>query len=147
MPTIVHFDISADDINRARKFYENAFGWKISVMEGFPDYYEIATTDLQGKEGIGGGITKRQQPLQTGITEFIGVPSIDETIAGVTRFGGKLLQSKQAIPGYGYLALCIDTENNVFGLFEDDKNAGAEMAAAEEITDKYKTIKEQQTKL
>jgi predicted enzyme related to lactoylglutathione lyase len=146
MPTIVHFDISADDINRARKFYENTFGWKISVMEGFPDYYEIATTDLQGEEGIGGGITRRQYPQQSGITEFIGVHSIEETVTRVTRSGGKVLQPKQAIPGYGYLALCIDTENNVFGLFEDDKNAGAEMVTAEE-TDKYKTIKEQQTKL
>lgn len=147
MPTIVHFDISSDDINRARKFYENVFNWKISVMEGFSDYYEIATTDLQGKQGIGGGITRRQYQQQSGITEFIGVHSIDETITGVTHFGGKVLQPKQAIPGYGYLALCIDTENNVFGLFEDDKNAGAEMASVEETTNKHEAIKQHQTKL
>ncbi|MFC1938880.1 VOC family protein [Chloroflexota bacterium] len=29
MPTIVHFDISADDVERAKKFYEGLFDWKM----------------------------------------------------------------------------------------------------------------------
>jgi hypothetical protein len=29
MPTIVHFDIPADDIEGAKKFYSDLFGWKI----------------------------------------------------------------------------------------------------------------------
>lgn len=103
MPTIVHFDISANDLNRARQFYENMFGWKINIMQGFADYYEIETNNLEGKDGIGGGITKRQQPEQTGITQFIGVKSIDESIARTTIFGGQVLQPKQAIPGYGFM--------------------------------------------
>lgn len=45
------------------------------------------------------------------------------------------------------MALCTDTENNIFGLFEDDKNAGAEMIADEKIVNRYEAIKEQQTKL
>lgn len=147
MPTIIHFDISADDLDRARKFYEKLFGWRITAMEGFLDYYEIETTDLQGKKSIGGGITKRQQPQQTGINEFIGVASIDESIAKVTSLGGKILQPKQIIPGYGYMALCADTENNAFGLFEDDKNAGIELMSDEETTNRYEAMKEQQTKL
>lgn len=146
MPTIIHFDISADDIDRARQFYEKMFGWKISVMEGFPDYNEIETTDLQGNKSIGGGITKRQQP-QGGITQFIGIASIDESIARVTKLGGKIIQSKHAIPEFGYMAVCTDTENNVFGLFEDDKSAGVESVTNEEVTNRYEAIKEQQTKL
>lgn len=146
MPTIIHFDISADDIDRARQFYEKMFGWKISLMEGFPDYYEIETIDLKGNKSIGGGITKKQQS-QDGITQFIGIASIDESIARVTNLGGKIIQSKQAVPGYGYMAVCTDTENNVFGLFEDDKSAGVELVADEEVANRYEAIKEHQTKL
>jgi predicted enzyme related to lactoylglutathione lyase len=123
MATIVHFDIGADNPERAKKFYEELFGWKIGTMPGFPGYYEIETADLNGRQGVGGGLTKRENPQQTGITNFIGVSSIDETVAKLNRLGGKLIQSKQPIPGYGYIALCTDTENNLFGLFQEDKEA------------------------
>lgn len=121
MSTIVHFDISADDLNRAKTFYEKLFGWSIDTLEGFPDYYEIETVDVNGKESVGGGITKRTDPTQAGITNFIGVQSIDDSLEKLSQLGGKILQPKQEIPGYGWLAVCTDTENNVIGLFEDLK--------------------------
>ncbi len=123
MATIVHFDISADNPGRAKKFYEAIFGWKIGPIAGFENYYEIETADLSGIKGIGGGITKRENPQQTCITNFIGVLSIDETIAKLTSLGGKVIQAKQTVPGYGFLAVCTDTENNLFGLFQEEKNA------------------------
>ena len=123
MAAIVHFDIGADDLDRAKKFYEELFNWKIASMPGLSNYYEITTSDIHGVHSIGGGLTKREKPLQNGITNFIGAVSINETIAKLDKLGGKIIQSKQAIPGYGYVAVCTDTENNVFGLFEDDKNA------------------------
>ena len=121
MSTIVHFDIGTDNPQRARKFYEELFGWKIGAISGFPDYYEIETTDITGAKGVAGGLTKRNSLQQNGITNFIGVSSIDETIAKIDSLGGKVIQPKQVIPGYGYLALCVDTEKNVFGLFQEDK--------------------------
>ena len=60
MATIVHFDIGADNPERAKKFYEALFGWKIGTMPGFPGYYEIETTDLNNARGVGGGLTKRE---------------------------------------------------------------------------------------
>ncbi len=122
MATIVHFDIGADNPDRAKKFYEELFGWKIETIPGFQDYYEIETADLNGVKGIGGGLTKRQNPGQTGITNFIGVKSIEEAMSKVSVLGGKV-QSKHVIPGYSYIAMCTDTENNGFGLFQDDKQA------------------------
>ena len=123
MATIVHFDIGADNPERAKKFYEALFGWKIGTMPGFPDYYKIETTDLNNVRGVGGGLTKRDNPQQSGITNFIGVTSIDETVAKLNELGGRVIQAKQSIPGYGYVAICFDTENNLFGLFQDDKQA------------------------
>lgn len=123
MATIIHFDIGADKPERAKSFYEALFNWKINPVGGFPDYYEIATTGLDGNKGVGGGITKREHPQQTGITHFVGVLSVDEASEKVKALGGRIIQPKQAVPGYGYLVLCTDTENNVFGLFQEDKNA------------------------
>ena len=122
MPTIVHFDISADDLKRAKKFYEDLFEWKITSLPGPVEYYLIETTDLNGNQSIGGGMAKRANP-EGKITQFIGVNSIDEYIVRVEKLGGKVIEHKWPVPGWGYLAVCLDTENNTFGLWEDDKNA------------------------
>ena len=122
MPTIVHFDISADDIERAKKFYSDLFGWKIESFPGPTEYYIIQTESLEGKTGVTGGIAKRENPDQK-ITNFIAVPSIDDYIAKVEKLGGKIIEPKKAIPTIGYIAGCQDTEQNTFGLIELDKDA------------------------
>lgn len=117
MATLVHFDLSADDPVRAKKFYEELFDWKFEILTGPTNYYLIETKDLEGKPGIGGGMSKRQAPQQAGITNFIGVKSIDDSVKKVLKLGGQIVQPKQVLPGWGFLALCKDTEDNVFGLF------------------------------
>jgi predicted enzyme related to lactoylglutathione lyase len=118
MPTIVHFDIAADDVKRAASFYEQLFGWKVSRPPGPMEYYLIGTTDREGRPGVGGGIGTRQGPGQA-ITNFIGVDSIDAYLRRVSALGGRVLQPKMPVPGFGFLAVCLDTENNPFGLWED----------------------------
>jgi len=122
MPTIVHFDIATDDPERAKKFYEAMFDWKMESPPGMTDYYLIETTDLNGERGVGGGLGKRGEPNQK-ITSYIGVDSIEEYVAKVEKLGGKVVQSKLGVPGWGYLAICYDTEGNMFGLWQDDKGA------------------------
>jgi predicted enzyme related to lactoylglutathione lyase len=122
MPTIVHFDIAADDPGRAKKFYTELFGWKMEKPQETMEYYLVGTTTLDGEEGVGGGIGKRATAKQ-GITNFIGVPSVDEYLAKVEKLGGSIVAPKMAVPGWGYLATCMDTENNLFGLWEEEENA------------------------
>ncbi len=122
MPTIVHFDIPVDDIERARKFYEELFDWKIEKVPGEMPYFLIETTDLDGQRSIGGGMARREKTEQQ-ITNFIGVPSIDDYINRVQALGGKVVEPRTPIVGWGYLAVCLDSENNTFGLWEDDTNA------------------------
>ena len=122
MPTIVHFDISADDIERARNFYSELFGWKIKKFPGPMDYFLIETESLDGKPGITGGIARRENPQQK-ITNFVAVPSIDEYFSRVEKLGGKVIEPKRAIPTIGYIAGCEDTEGNTFGLLEIDEDA------------------------
>jgi predicted enzyme related to lactoylglutathione lyase len=122
MPTIVHFDVAADDPERAKKFYRELFDWKMENPPGMTDYYLIETKDLNGERGVGGGLGKRGDPGQR-ITSYIGVGSVDEYAARVEKLGGILVQPKMTVPGWGYLAVCLDTEDNMFGLWQDDKNA------------------------
>ena len=42
MPNLYHFSINADDVARARRFYERAFGWKFNAW-GPPNFYMIET--------------------------------------------------------------------------------------------------------
>lgn len=120
MATIVHFDISVDDTERARAFYQQLFGWKIEKF-GPMDYYMIQTSDLEGKPGLGGGMAKREAGSHAGVTNFIGVASMNKTLEQIAQLGGKVLSQPQPVPGYGTMALCMDTENNVFGIFEETR--------------------------
>ena len=109
-------------MERAKEFYGELFDWKIELLPGPVPYCLIQTTDLDGNEGVGGGLAKRNTPGQ-GITNFIGVSSVDEYIARIEKLGGKVIEPKMAVPGWGYLAVCLDTENNTFGIWEEDENA------------------------
>lgn len=122
MPTIVHFDIPADDPARARQFYSSLFNWTFEAPPGFTDYYLFTTTDSEGRPATGGGLGKRGDPDQR-IVQYIGVESIDRYLAEVTRLGGKVVMQKMPVPSFGYLAHCQDTEGNIFGLWEEDASA------------------------
>lgn len=122
MPTIVHFDIPSDDPLRAKQYYESLFGWRMEGPPGMTDYYLIETEDLNGTRGVGGGLGRRGEPSQR-IAAYIGVDNIDDYSRKVENLGGKVVQPKMTVPGWGYLAICVDTEGNTFGLWQEDKNA------------------------
>ena len=119
MPTIVHFDIASDNPQRAKAFYESLFAWKIENPEGMADYFLIETEDGDGNKGLGGGLGQRGDPAQK-ITVYIGVDEIEKYSKQVEALGGKMISPKMTVPGWGYLAICEDTEGNQFGLWQDD---------------------------
>jgi predicted enzyme related to lactoylglutathione lyase len=121
MPRVVHFDINADQPERAIKFYTDVFGWKIAKWEGPIDYW-LVTTGEEGSPGINGGIMERMSPSATTLNT-IDVSSLDDSVTKVTSHGGKVIRPKTAIPGVGYIAYCEDTEGNVFGLIQEDESA------------------------
>lgn len=122
MPTIVHFDIPADDLERAKRFYARLFGWKFEKPIETMEYYLVDTEDLEGNPGTGGGMGKRETADQK-IMNYIGVTSVDEYLAKIENLGGKVLMQKTAVTGMGYLAICMGTENNPFGLWEEKQEA------------------------
>jgi predicted enzyme related to lactoylglutathione lyase len=119
MHPLVWFDIAADDMKRAQKFYGKLFGWKFERM-GEMDYWHI---QLGGKMGLTeGGITQRQNPHHS-ITTYVGVPSVSRFVTKLKKLGGTVCLPKTAVPGRGYFAICLDTEKNAFALWEPNEKA------------------------
>ncbi|MFL5802628.1 MAG: VOC family protein [Roseiflexaceae bacterium] len=121
MPRVVHFELSADDPERATKFYSTVFGWQINKWDGPQDYWLI-TTGEAGTPGIDGAIMRRMEGGAP-VVNTIDVPSVDQFVAKIIANGGALALPKMAIPGVGYVAYCIDTEGTTFGLMQRDPTA------------------------
>jgi len=116
---VVHFEIPADDIERAKLFYTKLFGWEINALDGRSNYLLIRSTD---RTSLSGGLLKRFNPKQTTILYF-DVSSVDEYTAKVRDLGGRIVAAKKSVPETGYFAICLDTENNTFGIWEENPNA------------------------
>jgi predicted enzyme related to lactoylglutathione lyase len=115
---IVHFEIPADDVERARSFYAELFGWQFSNSPGYPDYWMV------GGEGMnhGIGLMARQNPGHVQ-THYFSVESVADYQARAERLGAKVLMPKSPVPGMGWFAMCQDAEGNVFGLWQEDRAA------------------------
>lgn len=132
MGRVSHFEITADDPDRAAAFYRKAFGWEFNDWGG-PFKYLLATTGPKDQVGIDGAIMGRNDHKQA-VINTISVDNWEEGARAVSEAGGQVLMDKDAIPGQGYFAYCRDTEGNVFGIFQADPTAQAPapVGAAEE---------------
>jgi predicted enzyme related to lactoylglutathione lyase len=121
MPRPIHFEISADEPTRAVKFYQDVFGWKIEKWNGPLEYWMVMTGE-QNQPGIDGGLMRREKTFPP-TTNTIDVPSVDDFIAKILKSGGKVVRPKMPVPTVGWMAYCEDTEGNIFGIIQMDKDA------------------------
>lgn len=119
---VIHFEIQADDIERAKNFYEKAFGWEIkkamSKEDGGMDYWMLITGEKEAP-GINGGMYER--PADRKIYTYdctIAVEDIDQAMKNVKENGGQVTREKSEIPKIGWFASCKDTEGNKFALMQ-----------------------------
>ena len=117
---VIHFEIPIDEGDRAVAFYGRAFGWQMN-REGPLDYWTTAGGE---GEGIDGALAKRD-PQAPGLTFYISVDDIDESLAAIAAAGGRPLTDRLPIPTVGWTAFFIDSEGNRLGLFQPDPSAGA----------------------
>ena len=126
----VHFEIQADDPERAITFYADVFGWS------FQDYSEVmsspywgVTTGDEGEPGINGGIQPRPAPAPgdghgtNAAVLTISVADFDATAARIDRSGGRVALPKFALPGMAWQGYFVDTEGNTFGIHQADETA------------------------
>lgn len=126
---VIHFEVQADDIERAKTFYKKVFNWKIEkMMENDPtqevegmDYWGI-TTGSDSARGINGGMYER--PADNKLFTYdctIDVADIDKAIDLVKSNGGQITSEKMKIENVGWFARGIDTEGNTFGLMQSTR--------------------------
>lgn len=127
MDRVTHFEVPANDVERAKKFYSDIFGWKLADagIEGW-DYTIIHTgpTDEKNmlKEAgvINGGMFKRKTNKDQQ-TFVIQVDSIDDRLEQVEKHGGRTIAPKSDVGDMGYYAQFVDTEGNLVGVWQDKK--------------------------
>ncbi|MBU4534580.1 MAG: VOC family protein [Euryarchaeota archaeon] len=117
MPRVIHFEIPADDPERAIEFYKNAFGWEIEKWDGPFDYWLVKTGE-EDEPGIDGAIFTRE--TDEIIKNMIEVESFPEFAEKIEKSGGKILSDKIYIPGIGTVASFQDTEGNISAIIEPD---------------------------
>jgi uncharacterized protein len=121
--TVDSFAINADDVARARRFYEATFGWRFEPW-GPPNFYLIETGDKDAP-GIRGLMHERRELVKgvrmVGYECTIGVEDLDRAIRAITANGGTLATPKFHIPTVGTVAYFNDPEGNVAGLIEPER--------------------------
>ena len=126
MPRVIHFEIHAENPERAIQFYQSLFGWEFSKWGGPQDYWLIKTGP-DDKPGINGGMIRRHGTIdgQAVIAYVctIDVDSVDRLAQAIHAKGGSIALPKMAIPGVGWLAYAKDTEGNIFGFMQSDPAA------------------------
>lgn len=116
MHRVIHFEIPADQPERAIKFYADVFGWKTTKWDGPEPYWLVATGD-PATPGINGGLMNRHDPAQPW-TNVVDTPDIDDTIGKIEAAGGEVVVPKMEIPGVGVVIYAKDTERNIFGVIQ-----------------------------
>lgn len=112
---IAHFDIAADDVERARRFYERVFGWRFEAW-GPPEFYMVHTGP-PGDPGIHGSVSKRNEPVRgagrTGYECTISVVDLRAIKAAIVANGGTIVFDEYEIVGVGRMIRFADSEGNV----------------------------------
>ena len=130
MSRVIHFEIQAEDVQRAVGFYTAVFNWRVedwSEYAGSP-YFGV-TTGPEDQPGINGAIMRRpgaNPPVGgpvAGAVLTVGTDDFDATAARIAEAGGTVALEKQALPGMAWQGYFHDTENNVFGVHQPDPDA------------------------
>lgn len=125
MNEIVHFEIPADDVERAQKFYKNTFGWEMRKDPAM-DYISVITTEMDDKfspkrpGAINGGMMKRTRDVKNPVVT-VSVEDLDEALKKVEKNGGKAVGKKMEVGNMGWAAYFRDSEGNVVGLWQVNK--------------------------
>ena len=129
MPRPVHFEIQAEDPQRAQRFYGALFDWRFQGWEGGAmPYWTIQTGEGPGIDGgllprMGGALDRSVNAPVIAWVCTVDVEDIDRYAAKALELGGETAVPKMPIPGIGWLAYCKDTEGNVFGMMQSDPAA------------------------
>lgn len=123
---VAHFSINADDLPRARRFYENVFGWKFQAW-GPPGFYMIDFGAGPPLQVMQGSLQQRRELIpgvrMTGFECTIAVPDIHAAHAAIEANGGTIVMQICTLTGIGRLLFFRDPEGNLAGAMHYDSGA------------------------
>jgi predicted enzyme related to lactoylglutathione lyase len=123
MDRVVHFEIPADDVARAKDFYGSAFGWELDDVPEV-NYTIVRTVSVDEQQmptepgAINGGMMERAPDTPSPVIT-INVDSVDDALKRVETGGGTVVRPRTEVPGMGAFAYFKDTEGNTLGLWEN----------------------------
>jgi predicted enzyme related to lactoylglutathione lyase len=107
----VWFDISTPDGPRARRFYQDMFGWPVQVLD---DTYALVGGD-DGPPVGGIGQADADSPY-IGMVVYFRVDDVDAALARAEQLGGSRTLDPVTVPGQGRMAVFHDLDGNPVGL-------------------------------
>jgi predicted enzyme related to lactoylglutathione lyase len=125
MNPVIHFEMPYDDRARMARFYETAFGWRMTSLGQEMGNYVVAGTAEKDaipdgfRGAINGGFFPRD-PAKPGQhpSVVIAVPEIQAAMKNVGAAGGEVLGAPMEIPGIGQYVSFHDTEGNRVGMLQ-----------------------------
>jgi predicted enzyme related to lactoylglutathione lyase len=127
MPNLAYFEVPADDLKRAKKFYKGLLGWEFARNQN-PDvameYWEITTGTAEEGTINMGGMYQRPGPMPAGIITYVKVDDLDTALAKVEKLGGKIVMPKMSVKMVGTMAHILDSEGNMIALWEPEALEG-----------------------
>ncbi len=140
----IHIEIPADDIERAKKFYTELFGWEITkfdMPESGMDYWGINIAgECKDQPNISGGLMKRQN-TEHQITNYTVVDSVTESLEKIEKSGGKIIMPIMEVPTVGKFSVFSDTEGNVSAVWENNVECVEKCEKTENKSEKPNTNK------
>ena len=120
---VVHFEIPADDVERAQSFYREAFGWQITpLLEMGYTMVSTTATDERGAPAepgaINGGMLRRKGRITAPVVT-IETDDIDAKLQEIEKLGGSVVEGRLPVGEMGFAAYFADPEGNVVGLWEN----------------------------
>jgi predicted enzyme related to lactoylglutathione lyase len=117
------FEIPANDIARARKFYDTIFDITMADPMNEMPGMEMAFFPWEAGSGKAtGALVKSDQhtPSAEGTIVYLNAnPNMDPVIARVEAAGGSVSAPKMSIGEHGHIAFIMDTEGNKIGLHSE----------------------------
>jgi uncharacterized protein len=126
MNKVVHFDVPVEDVKRATKFYQEAFGWRINEVPNM-NYFILNTVETDENQmpkesgAINGGMYKKEDPRDDKAVIVVDVIDLDNHLKKIQKAGGKVVMEKREVGNMGFYARVADTEGNVIGVWQNKK--------------------------
>lgn len=116
---VTWFEIYVNDMNRAKKFYENVFQVSLQKLDTpMPNLEMWVFAGDPNSFGASGALCKMEGVKAGNNAVLVYFSSADCAIEEkrIVESGGKIMKPKTSISPFGAIVLAYDTEGNMFGV-------------------------------